>query len=255
MQGLFGDTSVYYGTVEQQGHLTLHLHMIIWLRNSLSPQQIRDRLMSKDSEFRVKLIQYLESVHKGDYFSSPQDTVSAMRHEESIKPGYNDFMELLPDVPPRHCDQTVGCEECVAGNTSDSWWSYFKKMVDMVVNKCNIHSCHSNMWADGTLKQNTNAKGCLDNKWKRCKSRFPRKIEQETSVDKETGHINLIKKEAWINTFTPLISYIFRCNTDVTSLRSGTAIKAVLVYVTDYITKPGLKTHAIFDCIQAVFQR
>ncbi|KAK0472967.1 hypothetical protein IW261DRAFT_1570337 [Armillaria novae-zelandiae] len=39
------------------------------------------------------------------------------------------------------------------------------------------------------------------------------------------------------------------------SLRSGTAIKAVLIYVTDYITKPGLKTHAIFDCIRSVFQR
>ena len=27
--GLFGKTSVYYGTVEQQGCLTLHLHMLI----------------------------------------------------------------------------------------------------------------------------------------------------------------------------------------------------------------------------------
>ncbi|PBK92313.1 hypothetical protein ARMGADRAFT_1031188 [Armillaria gallica] len=32
------------------------------------------------------------------------------------------------------------------------------------------------------------------------------------------------------------------------------AIKAVLVYVMDYITKPGLKMHAIFDYIHAVFQ-
>ncbi len=123
-----------------------------------------------------------------------------------------------------------------------------------MVSKCNIYSCHSNTWADGTLKQNANAKGCLDNKWKRCKSCFPRKLEKETLVDKETGHINLIKREAWINTFTPAISYIFRCNTDVASIRSGTAIKAVLIYVMDYITKPGLKTHAIFNCIHAVFQ-
>ncbi len=125
----------------------------------------------------------------------------------------------------------------------------------MIINKCNIHSCYSNTWADGTLKKNTNAKGYLDNKWKHCKSRFPRKIKKETTIDKETGHINLIKKEAWINMFTPIISYIFHCNMDVTSLRSGTAIKAVLVYVTDYITKPGLKTHTIFDCIYVVFQR
>ena len=28
-QGLYGDTSAFYGTVEQQGQLTLHLHMLV----------------------------------------------------------------------------------------------------------------------------------------------------------------------------------------------------------------------------------
>ncbi len=164
MQGLFRDVSAYYGTVEQQGRLTLHLHMIIWLRNCLSPQQIRDRLLSDDSEFRIQLVQYLESVHRGDYFTDPQETVNAMRHEESLHPGYYDFAEVLPVSPPSHCEKVAGCDECIAGNTSESWWTYFRQMVDMVVSKCNIHSCHSNTWADGTLKQNANAKGCLDNK-------------------------------------------------------------------------------------------
>ncbi|KAK0197646.1 hypothetical protein F5146DRAFT_920688 [Armillaria mellea] len=63
------------------------------------------------------------------------------------------------------------------------------------------------------------------------------------------------KREPWINTFTPLLTYLLRCNTDVTSLRSGTAIKAVLIYVSDYITKPSLKTHVFFDVIKSVFQR
>ncbi|KAK0449811.1 uncharacterized protein EV420DRAFT_1274942 [Desarmillaria tabescens] len=249
MPGLFGDTSAYYGTVEQQGQLTLHLHMIIWIRKCLSPQEIRDHLLSDDSEFQIRLIQYLESVHKGDYFTGAQDMVLIMRHKQSLQPGYYDFTEVLPNTPPSHCDQPSGCADCKAGNTSESWWGYFRHMVDMIINKCNIHSCHSNTWADGTLKQNANVKGCLDNKWKKCKACFPRKIVKETTVDKETSHINIIKKEAWINTFTPLISYIFCCNTDVTSLHSGTAIKAVLVYVTDYIIKPGLKMHAIFECI------
>ena len=29
--GLYGDTSAYYGTVEQQGRLTLHLHLLLWI--------------------------------------------------------------------------------------------------------------------------------------------------------------------------------------------------------------------------------
>lgn len=32
--GLFGPTEAYYGTVEAQGRLTLHLHMLVWIRGS-----------------------------------------------------------------------------------------------------------------------------------------------------------------------------------------------------------------------------
>ena len=39
--GLYGNTS-YYGTVKQQGHLTLHLHMLLWIRGALTPQEIWD---------------------------------------------------------------------------------------------------------------------------------------------------------------------------------------------------------------------
>jgi len=39
------------------------------------------------------------------------------------------------------------------------------------------------------------------------------------------------------------------------SLLSGTAIKSVFAYVTDYITKSSLKTHTMFEAIQAVLER
>ena len=38
--GLYGDTAGYYGTVEQPGHLTLHLHMLPWISGALFPQDI-----------------------------------------------------------------------------------------------------------------------------------------------------------------------------------------------------------------------
>ena len=68
-------------------------------------------------------------------------------------------------------------------------------------------------------------------------------------MDSETGSLNIKKREAWINTLTYVVTYLLRCNTDVTSLRSGTAIKGVLLYVTNYVTKPALKTHVVFDTI------
>ena len=75
------------------------------------------------------------------------------------------------------------------------------------------------------------------------------------SIIDDTGAITMKKIEPWLNTFTPLVTYLFRCNTDVTSLSSGTAIKAVVIYVSDYITKTTLKTHTIFDSIRSVFHK
>ena len=34
--GQYGDTASYYMTVEQQGQLTLHLHMLLWLKGHLN---------------------------------------------------------------------------------------------------------------------------------------------------------------------------------------------------------------------------
>jgi len=63
------------------------------------------------------------------------------------------------------------------------------------------------------------------------------------------------KGERWINTLTPIVTFLLRCNSDVTSLLSGTAIKAIVAYISDYVTKPGLKTYIIFDTIRSVFAK
>ena len=89
---------------------------------------------------------------------------------------------------------------------------------------------------------------------KKCKARFPCPTFLKTVID-ELGTISMKKFEAWLNTFTPLVTYALRCNTDVMSLSSSTAIKAVILYMSDYITKSTLKTHTIFDSIRSVFQK
>ena len=47
----------------------------------------------------------------------------------------------------------------------------------------------------------------------------------------ETGAVTMKNNDPWINTFTHAVTYLLRCNTDVTSLTSGTAIKGVIMYV------------------------
>ena len=90
---------------------------------------------------------------------------------------------------------------------------------------------------------------------KTCKARFPREIYSTTQVDPESGALLMKKGEPWLNTFTPAVSYLMRCNHDVTSLLSGTAIKSVIAYVADYITKTPLKTHVMVQAVQQVFER
>ena len=33
-RGLYGDTEAFYATVEQQGRLTLHLYMLLWIKGA-----------------------------------------------------------------------------------------------------------------------------------------------------------------------------------------------------------------------------
>jgi hypothetical protein len=85
-----------------------------------------------------------------------------------------------------------------------------------------------------------------------CRARMPRKTLQESTVT-DDGFITLKKTEGWMNTFNGFFTYFVLSNTDVTPLLSGTALKAVIAYVTNYITKPALKTHAVFETIRSVY--
>ena len=58
-----------------------------------------------------------------------------------------------------------------------------------------------------------------------------------------------------LNSVTAEVTYLICSNTDVTSILSGTAIKAVVAYVSDYISKPSLKTYLIFEAVKNVFDR
>ena len=282
--GLYGKTSGYYGTVEQQGRLTLHLHLLLWLEGALPPQKIRDKLMSKDSKFQHDLVAYLEGTHKGEFSTGSVDFVRASvplqtefrggihavdRSPKGQNPAeYADPTQTLPVPPPRQCVCSDGnCGRCKA--TAD-WWREYHTTVDDLLLKTNVHKCSAssvNREAQDddvsgavmskskrvvSAKQGT--KGCLDRNGV-CRARFPREIHECTKVDNGDGHIFMKKLEPYLNTFTPCLTYLTRCNTDVTSLLSGTSIKAIVSYISDYVTKPVLKTHQIFASMYDIFER
>ena len=107
-----------------------------------------------------------------------------------------------------------------------------------------------------TLKQTFNPiTGCKSNKFRKCKARFPCNISDQTMVNPTTDSLDIKKGEPWMNTINPVVTHLLRCNTDVTSLLSGPAIKAAMSYISDYITKPSLKTYVVLDTIVSIFER
>jgi hypothetical protein len=253
-QGLYGDVIAYYGTVEQQGRLALHLHMLIWLMGNLTPQEMRERILDPNSDWQKRLIAWLESCHIGEFMRGTQDEVLENVARCSKQESYRDPTETLPQPPPPLCeskhDLDENCDKC---DELSKWWKYFDNVVDDLVSKSNVHNCDRGINKDGS--SNKKYTSCKDNKYGKCKARFPRPIYSCTEVDSETGALSIKKHEPWINFFSPVLTYILRCNTDVTCLWSGTALKAVILYVSDYITKTSLKTHVIFEAIRGVFDK
>jgi hypothetical protein len=248
--GIYGETQAYYGTVEQQGRLTLHLHLLLWIRGCLSPQDIRDKIMDPTSEFQKKMIEYLESVHVGEFLTGSMSEVKAEIDKNKMhNQNYQDPTQILPEAPPSLCDNDCS-DNCDSCKHLGSWWNKFKHEVDDLIYHSNRHNCGKNQ-SSGEKSYKKDRPTCI-NKYGNCKARFPRQVFTQTEVDSKTGALNMKKREPWINTLTPIVTYLLRCNSDVTSLLSGTSIKAVVAYVSDYVTKPGLK-HIVFLMLLEVF--
>jgi hypothetical protein len=212
--GLYGKTDTYYGTVEQWGRLTLHMHMLIWIKSALSPQEIRDRLMNPDKPFQKDLIAYLESCHVGESLNGTMTEVKAKvpyrttarkgLHEviemEEYKPDpirYSDLTQTFPEAPPPLC----ACDEdmCEACAESDAWWANLADVTDDLILRSNVHMCkrpEEGTNLSKTLKPGAKllqeVQGCLQRDGT-CSARFPRDVFMKTEVDPEGGYINIKK--------------------------------------------------------------
>ncbi|KAJ7143170.1 hypothetical protein C8R43DRAFT_891920, partial [Mycena crocata] len=283
LPGLYGHTKAYYVTVEQQGRLTLHGHSLLWIRNASSPQEIRERLTGGDSIFEKKMIAYLESAHQGELIHGSVAEVKTRigcntqaRSEEvdcQSTESYKVPTQTLPTAPPPLCEKheyvaEVGCACC---DNLQNWWISYEHEVDDIVLRSNLHTCTPlavQVQVDSEIKKDwrgvkkqlrtqkrkyNERKGCLTASGV-CKARFPRETFPNSFVETD-GHITLKKLEAQLNSFSRVVAYFSRSNSDTTSLLSGTSVKAVVSYVSDYVSKFGLKTYQAFASVFDVFKR
>jgi hypothetical protein len=259
--GLFGKLAAFYGVVEQQGCLTLHLHTLLWLKGNMSPQNIKENLMKDVDGFGQCIIDFLQSIRVGEFLTGPMDNVIAARQLRMKISEYTDPCQILPIPPPEKCilhandANDIIVSDCDACKNIQQWTSQYQLDVDDILLRVNVHdNCTSNLDKKGLQKKNVTSKGCLDNKWGVCSAHFPRELHSDYKIDHVSGILDLKKKEAWMNDISPPLTYLIRSNTDWTPLFSGTAIKAVIIYTTNYVAKTGLKTwkimSTVMNCIQ-----
>ncbi|KAJ7292038.1 hypothetical protein C8J57DRAFT_1044520 [Mycena rebaudengoi] len=229
--------------------------MLVWITSALSPQEIRDRISAPDSPFQSSLVDYLESIHVGQFLTGTMEQVRAKvphfsKRSKSIHDiledddvsgypvGYSDPTQVLPVPPPEPCGcKWSGCGRCAALTT---WRRHYVETVDDLMLRSNVHSCRSPVAGTdlskfqkiGT-KIRLEVKGCTRSDGT-CSAQFPREFHLTTEVDNKDGPIKMKKLEPMINNVTPAVTYVLGCNTDVTCLQSGTSIKSVVAYISDY---------------------
>ncbi|KIK29098.1 hypothetical protein PISMIDRAFT_6979 [Pisolithus microcarpus 441] len=99
-KGIFGTINAYFGVVESQGRGSLHLHMLVWLKNVPSMEEIEHLLMQAD--FRDRARTFIASNIRG-YMPGLEsaDSIRHIRNEVDVafsrppQPGSGDYEDQV----------------------------------------------------------------------------------------------------------------------------------------------------------------
>ncbi|PBK86774.1 hypothetical protein ARMGADRAFT_1047805 [Armillaria gallica] len=224
--GVLGLVKAYYGCVEAQGRGTLHCHMLVWLEGSLNPNEIKEQIVEHgDTEFRDCLLAYLDDTISNYIPDIPQDSVPILSdgyHAATVRGG----IDLLDKAGERDF------ELC-------------QRDLHNLVKDCQIHT-HSK----------TCFKYCHDGEPRVCRFDLDEsKIQAISTFDYESGKLCLQCLNGMVNNFNEMILRAIRCNMDIKFIGSGASVKAVLYYITDYITKSQLKAHVAYAALELSVQK
>ncbi|KAI9059356.1 hypothetical protein FKP32DRAFT_1535542, partial [Trametes sanguinea] len=242
-KGLFGKFKAYYGTVEAQGRGTLHCHMLIWLDGHPSLQQLRNKLASSD-EYRDRMFRWLESVIKCEL------------------PGTSEVVQEEPGRPlprPRRAEESgnphpgaVPSPSIKAFDREEDFEAAFDASVTELVREFNWHEHNATCFKyapKGIIPADRTHQDAL------CRMRIDGLTCPKTHLDSESGAVLLRRLHPRIASYDDVVVFMMKCNMDIKSIGSGEAAKALLYYITDYITKPSLPAHIGLSALSYAIQK
>ena len=224
-RGLLGKCTAYYGTVESQARGTLHCHMLVWLHGHPNPQKMRN-LMEESIEYERDLFTWLESLIKCELIGTTI-TVTEPPGAPLQKPTFTGKTGYVH--PSTHLGPFIDRIDEAAFPLQ------FASSVNDLVQQCNWHNHTETCWKylrRGEKRTDSN-----------CRMRIDGSTRDNTSKDPETGSILLRRLHPRIANYNDLIIFLIRANMDIKHIGSGEAAKALIYYITDYITKSSLPAH------------
>ncbi|KAI0708654.1 hypothetical protein C8Q76DRAFT_626943 [Earliella scabrosa] len=235
--GILGTVKAYYGCVEAQGRGTLHCHMVIWVEGGLNPSMLQDKIKTGGVDFRKRLVEYLDDTISTSVPPSLEDPPD--QHDGPVQP--RSFRQRRTAKP--HPSSVRGLPLNADISTAHYARDAREDLIDLVVkNQSHKHS-------------DTCYKYCGDGP-RICRFDLdPANVISETTADMDTGELTLRCLDGMVNNFNASILRALRCNMDIQFIGSGYEAKAILYYITDYVTKSPLKTHVAYAALELAVKK
>lgn len=213
--GVLGRVSAYFGTTESQGRGSLHLHLLLWLEDTPTWEEMRELL--KEETFRHKITAYIKQNFRAYLpgFESAE-SVKAIPKEPEVA-----------SICPPHPDSTSDYESSLA--------SFERRLARL----SQVHTCEPRVCLF------TDQYGQV-----RCKRRAPFPLSDKDYIlpNGEWGQKRLY---GYINGWIPSILTNAQCNNDGKLITSGEDSKNLSFYIVDYTAK---KQHRV-DNLSAILAR
>ena len=198
--GVFGRVAAYFGTVESQGRGTLHLHLLIWLKDVPSPEEITALL--KTETFRKRIADFIRANFRA--------YAPGLESAESIEklPHNNEIAYSRPPNPDLdNYDEEI--------QRSELSLARMEQIHACKPRRCLVYDRHNQLV---------------------CKRRAPFQLSDDDFVT-ETGLCGPKRLYGYVNAWVSSILINARCNNDGKFLTSGAETKNITFYVTSYAAK------------------
>ena len=225
-EGILGHVSAYYGCVEAQGRGSEHTHWLVWLTGGLNSDEIKKRVLGGDLVFRDRLLAFLDDTISSSIPEDPLpelDIPSSVHHPCSVRGPPLDVVDDDPGVLLRR-----------------------KKDVHHLATACQVHkhtaTCFKYWKGPPEPRECRFGLGASN-------------FVGRSFVDEDTGDLHLRYLDGMVNRYNETILECLRCNMDIQFVGTGRSAKAVLYYITDYITKTQLKAHVAYSALDVAVSK